>query len=454
MSNTFKDFLSQLLKKDNFSEDTITKAKWIIIDTVVAGLYGIKTEEPLQNYINRLRDKSDSQHNTIPIMGTNIQTSIKNSTIIHGTAIVSNELDEGNTFAKGHPAAHLLPTMLASAIENNATGTEFIRAFILGYEASARLAYASRMKDYMHPHGTWGNVGGTVAAGILAKKKNEDIVEAAMLSATLPLATTWQAAEKGITARNLYTGIGTYLAYEALELQSYGFKSSTHVVDDIWSNIMSDGFDDLKLFEELFSPPLVEKNYFKLYPSCRFTHGAIDALNNLIKEGPIEIEDIKEITVETYSLAARCKNPIPKTPLEAKFSIPFMLSTLLHGTSLYKTNENNILFNSSIQSLSTKIKVLESSELTAMLPKNRTTRVTIRFKDNRQKSNTVYTASGEYSLPFEKEKLVEKYNSMLQDHYPSNLLVNLMQSTFELETYTSILEWVDTFSLIKVSENE
>ncbi|MFD1039343.1 MmgE/PrpD family protein [Virgibacillus byunsanensis] len=445
MSSQYRELLQEILVKDDFSEDTIKRAKWVIMDTIVAALYGIKTEKPLQNYIDSVSVEQDIESNVrFPILGSDKFVTAKDSLVIHGTAIVSNELDEGNQFAKGHPAAHILPTIMISAIENKSSGKEFIKAFILAYEASSRLAMASNMKDYMHPHGTWGNVGATIAAGLLQRMKVDDIINASMLSATFPLATTWEAAEKGITARNLYTGLGSFIAYETLKLQSYGFRSSSHVVEDVWKNIMAEGFDGSKLFEDLFSPPLIEKNYFKFYPSCRFTHASIDAMKNLISEYDFSLEDIDRVEVKTYGLAARCRSSKPKTPLEAKFSIPFMLSAILHEKNLYTTNEESVLFDPAIQELSSKIIVNEDEELNKLLPKKRAAQVAVIFKNNHTIKNIVYTAKGEYDQPLEEDQLIEKYNAMLGKYYSKSLLKTLKDNVFHIEICEDMNEFFNS----------
>ncbi|WP_413378068.1 MmgE/PrpD family protein [Alkalihalobacillus sp. 1P02AB] len=442
MPKSLTDMLRNVLDYDDFTSNTIERTKWVILDSLAAVLQSVSSESPIINFIKDVSKETPSTESCIPILGTNTFTTKINSAIIHGTAMVSNELDEGNQFAKGHPAAHILPAAYLSAIVNRSSGEDFIKAFILGYETSSRLAYATNMKDYMHPHGTWGNVGGAVAASILANKSKEDIIETALLAATLPIATTWQAAEKGVSARNLYTGIGSYLAYEALDLQSYGFRSSLSVVEDLWSHIMSNGFQHSRLFDELLTPPLIEKNYFKLYPSCRFTHSALDALQAILQESDLEPTDIEKIEVYTYSLASRCKTQQPKTPLEAKFSIPFMLATMLKGIDLYQINNESVLFDPSLLVLASKICVYEDKNLTSLLPEQRPARVVINLHNGKEHSATVFSAIGEHDQPFNENELLEKYNKMLNPFYSKQQISQLVTFTFALETYADFNYWL------------
>src|SRR5699024_8347094 len=125
-----------------------------------------------------------------------------------------------------------------SAYENDATIDQVIDAYIKSYEISSRLSYASNMRDDMHPHGTWGNVGGAVARALIEGKDKESIKEIILIALSLPLSTAWLAAEKGQSVRNLYTGLGSFLAYESVDFQQYGFASTMGVAEIISSTIM------------------------------------------------------------------------------------------------------------------------------------------------------------------------------------------------------------------------
>jgi 2-methylcitrate dehydratase PrpD len=414
MISRFTHMLSELLDKriEDIPQATRERATWMVADTVFSSCFGFAAPE-LQGYLARVGVPQKDEKNSIPVLGTGLYTTKEHAAMLYGTAIVSNELDEGNQIAKGHPAAHMLAPILITAWEEKATGMEILRAFVIGYEVASRLAYASNMNDDMHPHGTWGNVGGAVAAGLLMKKDKQAIVEAALLAASLPIATSWEAAVTGMTVRNLYTGVGSFLALQAWTFQEAGFCSSEHVVDHLWGTILSKGIR-YELFEsDLWAPPLLDKNYFKLYPSCRFSHSAIDALLALQKEERLDASQIASAKVETYSLAARLNDPNPVNALSAKFSIPFLLSAILHGHSLYDSFAGEIFSDRSVRELAQRIEVTEDPEMTAMLPNKRAARVTVTDHQGVTYRAFVDAASGNYDQPFPREELLGKFASML-----------------------------------------
>lgn len=437
------DSLEIILSKqwEDLTESTIERTKWIILDTAVAAWEGTRNEE-LAAYLADAASEEKNMFHPIPIIGTGFYASGADSLMLHGTAVVSNELDEGNQFAKGHPAAHIFPAAYLAAIENNSSGQEFIRAFVLAYEISARFAYACNMNDDMHPHGTWGTIGGAVAAGILKRKSTEELINIVLLAASLPLATSWEAAVTGQTARNLYTGISSQIAYHVPSLQQYGFESSVHVVEHIWGTLISNKVNATLFTKELWAPPLVEKSFFKYYPTCRFTHSSIDALFKLTKINKIDVSTIKSIKVETYQLAARLVNDKPDNKLSAKFAIPFLLANILLENNLYSSFGEAALKDKLVVALASKITVEENEEMTKALPEERAARITITLKDGTILQDEVKDASGGYKEPLSIPILTDKYENMLGN---KELVAKLITETNRLDEVEDVTKWVSHF---------
>src|SRR5699024_4220610 len=107
-------------------------------------------------------------------------------------------------------------------------------------------------------------------------------------------------------------------------------------VESLWSKIMGDNIMPNKLIEGIFDPPLITNNYYKVYPTCRFTHAAIESVETIMKDKEISIDSIDSITINTYSLAARCDSSSIKTRLQSKFSIPYVVSCSVMGFVLYE----------------------------------------------------------------------------------------------------------------------
>ena len=70
--------------------------------------------------------------------------------------------------------------------------------------------------------------------------------------------------------------------------------------------------------------------YIKLYAACRHTHAPIDAVFEAFSKAQIDVEEISQITVDTYSAAIKLAGASDvNSPSAARFSIPFSVALAL-----------------------------------------------------------------------------------------------------------------------------
>ncbi|EHK80314.1 MmgE/PrpD, partial [Saccharomonospora azurea SZMC 14600] len=72
-----------------------------------------------------------------PLVGAGRHTTVDAAAWLNATALVALELDEGNKYAKGHPAAHGFPAVLALADTRDSSGAETAAALLAAYEVAA-----------------------------------------------------------------------------------------------------------------------------------------------------------------------------------------------------------------------------------------------------------------------------------------------------------------------------
>src|SRR5690606_23816322 len=73
-----------------------------------------------------------------PLIGAGRTTTVDAAAWLNATALVALELDEGNKYAKGHPAAHGFPAVLALAAQRDSSGADTAAALLAAYEVAAR----------------------------------------------------------------------------------------------------------------------------------------------------------------------------------------------------------------------------------------------------------------------------------------------------------------------------
>jgi len=269
---------------------------------------------------------------------------------LHATyvnAYLANLLDFDDTYSEaGHPGATVVPPALAVAEKVRATGREFLTSVVLAYEVSIRLGLAIQPSPARY-RAAWGYgfqiFGAVTAASKLIRLDTSAIVSAfglAGISASVPSRITVEKRpEAGVFTwpKNYYgwPAMGGVLA--ALQA-ARGFLANPGILDgaDGFSRMFgSDRYDPGLMTTNLGQEFLMVNTEFKPYPTCRWTHSSLEALDAILAQHRIAFQDVSEVLVRSFpDLAAFCSYAVPRDIIEAQFSLPYLLALRLHGRSL------------------------------------------------------------------------------------------------------------------------
>ena len=412
--------LAKFCAETTFSQldfQVVERTKLIISDTIGAILGGIV--EPEVREFLKFRTGQKSKDRKVKIIGLNKWAEQSDASLIHGIAGTTLEMDEGNQFAKGHPAIHVLPALVSVVqsrlLPQNISGQEFLNAFAIGYDVGARIGLASQLNPHMHPHGTWGVIGAASAIGVLLKFGHREHMQLMNISSSLTTASSRKTMLQGGTVRNVYAGLSNQMAHLAIDLIQSGFTGEVDGIGSIFGNVVSENLNDNLLLEKLGQRFEVMRNYFKLHACCRFNHAALDCLHDLMRDHQelSNIEQISFIDVESYNLAAELNDPRPQNMLAAKFSVPFALATtLVNKNSQVLSFAGGALKNEKTMALSKKVSVKEISSMTEMLPEFRPAKVTIGMKSGKVFRHSVKTNKGDWQSPYSADELETKFHSL------------------------------------------
>ena len=412
--------LAKFCAETTFSQlnfQVVERTKLIISDTIGAILGGIV--EPEVREFLKFRAGQKSKDRKVKIIGLNKWAEQSDASLIHGIAGTTLEMDEGNQFAKGHPAIHVLPALVSVVqsrlLPQNISGQEFLNAFAIGYDVGARIGLASQLNPHMHPHGTWGVIGAASAIGVLLKFGHREHMQLMNISSSLTTASSRKTMLQGGTVRNVYAGLSNQMAHLAIDLIQSGFTGEVDGIGSIFGNVVSENLNDNLLLEKLGQRFEVMRNYFKLHACCRFNHAALDCLHDLMRDHQelSNIEQISFIDVESYNLAAELNDPRPQNMLAAKFSVPFALATtLVNKNSQVLSFAGGALKNEKTMALSNKVSVKEISSMTEMLPEFRPAKVTIGMKSGKVFRHSVKTNKGDWQSPYSADELENKFHSL------------------------------------------
>ena len=428
---------------DDLPDPAIERARRVITDTIAAIAAGSAEPE-----VVALTTRMATQGGPSSVIGAARRAQPTTAAFLNGTSGTFLELDEGNQFSRGHPGIHALPSALAVAEDQRASGQDFLTAIVLGYEIGARIGIAAKILPTMHPHGTWGTVGSAVAVAKLMGANAGQVRELINIASTLGLATSRQTMLQGGTVRNSFAGFSGQMGIMAWEMLESGFTGEADGLSTIWGKVISTEWRPEEMTAELGSRYEIARNYFKRHACCRYNHGTLDAMAMIDNEcGGLRAEDIDRIRVETYSLAAELSDPSPKNTLAGKFSVPFAVaSTLMNQSSGVESFTWEKIRDPAIQAFADKVEVLEDPALTAMMPDFRPSRVTVRLHNGTELCAEAKTNRGDTEDPYNDDELDRKYTELSGRVWGTTVANSVYDNCFAIERLTDVNELTGCFS--------
>jgi 2-methylcitrate dehydratase PrpD len=233
------------------------------------------------------------------------------------------------------------------------------------------------------------------------------------VAATLGMATSRQTLLDGATVRNIFTGHSGYMGLTAARLVECGFTGEIDSVAAIYGKVLSDAFDPEKVVAGLGSEWLIAAGYFKLHPTGRYAHSAIDALENLLATlpgGALDAARIERIEVRAYMLAAMLAEKNVVSSFGARFSVPFALASILyHGRSGLQSFDDAAVGNAQVQALAQRVDLQEDPSFTARYPDEQPVTVRIVMRGGAVHEGRCTVTKGEPAHPHTPQELTAKF---------------------------------------------
>lgn len=401
-------FAASLVFED-LPAEVVARAKAVLLDCIGAIAAGAAEAETKALVARMVAENGTSG---AAVIGAHTRTTPAVAAFLNGTAGTMLELDEGNQFARGHPGIHVVPAVLATAARLGSSGRDVLTALALGYEIGSRIGIASRLRVTMHPHGTWGTVGAAVAVAHLHGADAATMVETINVASSLGLTTSRRTMLEGGTVRNTFAGFSNQIGMIVSDLVAAGFVGEADGVATVYGTVCAEDFDPAVMTEALGTRWEIARNYFKRHACCRYNHGAVDALHEIMETcgTPLSVEAIARIDVATYVWAAQLAGCEPQNMLAAKFSLPFVLATTLaHGRASVEAFGDAARADPAIRDLARRVVVVEDPAMTDRLPDLRPARVTVTLLDGRRFTAERLTNRGDTEDPYTPAEIEEKF---------------------------------------------
>jgi 2-methylcitrate dehydratase PrpD len=320
--------LAAFIEKTRMSEipgPVVQKAKQLITDLLGVATAGSR-EKPariIQGFI-----EEQNARGSATIIGTDRRSHPAASALANGISGHALDYDDVSEPMYGHPTVAVLPACLALGEELDVSGKDFLESYIIGLEVTVKLSYGMNPAHYEHGwHSTCtlGSMGAAAAAAKLLRLTGEQLRTALALAAS----------QAGGLQQNFGTMIKPFHSGRAAEngviaalLAQRGWTGDQNILEaplGFFHLFCGPGqYDAERCVNSLGNPFEIDRPgiILKKYPSCAFSHPAIDAALIIAQDPQYDVSKLERVEGHIHSLADQILiHRNPQTGLEAKFSL-------------------------------------------------------------------------------------------------------------------------------------
>lgn len=405
--------LAQFVASTQWEDIPVTvqrHAKLVFLDTLGVILAGSVRPEVVQ-LRSRLASGAGSGA-TVYARGCPVHDP-RTAALLNGIAGRSIELCEGLRLVSGQAAMQILPGILAVGESASRSGRDLMAGLVLGYEVAGRLCSAFTPRPLAHQNGQASLLAAAAGGARVRGSSAAEVSRAMRISTTLLLTPSYTNAVAGATALNVAGGMSGFVGALAPELALAGFEAQDDAIEEALAKLVGDGFKSDGLSDELGARWDITRNYFRLYACCNPIHPALDSLQAVLAELRPSAEDIERIDIATYRFASVMRNPDPPNYFASKYSLPHAAAVMvLKGNAGHSAIDDGALLDPVIAALRHRVHVTEDPAMSAVAPRLRPARVTVKLKDGRESTHACESHRGDFNRPFEESEMRDKFREL------------------------------------------
>ncbi|MEC9368684.1 MAG: MmgE/PrpD family protein, partial [Pseudomonadota bacterium] len=322
------------------------------------------------------------------------------------------EVDDLHRGSVVHPGCVVVP-VLWSGIANG-DGRKALVALLHGFEATTRLGASVGAEHYKiwHNTATCGPFGSAMAAASLLGLDDAQATHA-LGNAGTQAAGLWQFLDTGAMSKHLHAGRGAEAGLVAASMARHGFTGAPDILEGprgFFAAMCPDG-NPARITAEADAPWQVHFTSIKPWPSCRHTHPAIDAAQELrrkLSNDGVAAEGIETIEIRCYKSAqALCDRPNPDSLYAAKFSLQHCVAAALALDEVW-FDAFEADMRRDLAPIRDKCTVVIDEAIDRAYPRDWGARITVVMGDGRRIEALRSQAKGDPELPLTREEMKAK----------------------------------------------
>lgn len=367
------------LEYDAIPDEVRERAKRLILDLTGIVIRARNDAESTPSLISAVERLGLAQ-GKCSVMGDARSYAPTAAALINGT--LAHSLDFDDTHAEGsiHSSAPIVPAALAAAEMADASGKDLITAVVTGYEVQIRLSLALNPTAHydrgFHPTATCGVFGATAAAGKLLGM-DADGIRSAFGIALSQAAGSMEFLTDGAWTKRSHVGQAAQNGLICAVMAAEGFQGVKQAFEGRagFLNAYSPSAEPEKAVAGLGNDWETMRLAVKPYPSCRYSHAAIDGLIALMKENDIKADEVEEVEIglpETgWKIIGGPEDKTePQSVVDGQFSMPFCAAVALREGGLTWDDYKKHLNDEETRSLTRKVNTVIDPRAEAEFPEN------------------------------------------------------------------------------------
>jgi 2-methylcitrate dehydratase PrpD len=290
------------LKYEEIPSEVLERAKMLTLDFLGSAIRARRDAESTPSLLKMLETLSLDSKGNSTVFGDGKTFTPAVAALLNGALGHSLDFDDTHADSSLHASAPVVPSAFAVGEMTGASGRDVLTAIVAGYEVCCRLGNAldptSHYARGFHPTATAGTYGAAAAAAKLFGLSRPQIVSAFGVSGS-QAAGSLQFVVNGAWNKRYQVGAAAMNGVIAASLARNDFVGSTESIEGKHGLLVgySDDAHPDKAVAGLGSTYETMKIGVKPYPSCRYTHAALDAIIAMRREHNLTPDQVKRVEI-------------------------------------------------------------------------------------------------------------------------------------------------------------
>jgi 2-methylcitrate dehydratase PrpD len=399
------------LRFDDIPASVLRRAEDLMLDWLASALAGAQARQVVA--VERFAQAMGPTEGPSQVLIARRTTSPCFAAMVNAAASHVVEQDDVHNSSVFHPATVVFPPALAVAQATAASGRELLASVVAGYEVGIRVGEFLGRSHYkvFHTTGTAGTIAAAAATGRLVRLSETQMIHA-FGSAGTQAAGLWEFLRDGADSKQLHTAHASAAGLASAWLAREGFTGAQRILDGAQGMAagMSDDADPARLVDRLGSRWALAETSFKYHASCRHTHPAADALQQVMKEHGLRAEQIARVVTHVHQGAIDVLGPVvePRTVHQSKFSMGTVLALIALRHSAGLNEFETALDDRAVAAFRDRVTMAFDPEVDSAYPARWIGKVTVHTTDGRVLHGRVDEPKGDPGNTLSRAELEDK----------------------------------------------